>query len=418
MFIESISMKDFRCFEQAEATFVYPGKKGLPEGAMPNVTLVMGENGSGKTSTLKAVALAELAPIIFSMGYAPYSLVRRTPGNGQKRTSSIQVEGPIRPELRDKYHRLLQPECIPSLLQVQLRQEDLDTYRDIFVGQNLSSNEVFGAGYYKDESSDVFVLGYGATRRAEFLENLDSQRSRRRHPRYQRVAGLFEDYITLYPLAAWYPTLESKARQKEVRTLLNSLLPEGTEFAGTFQDAEAVFVHNGVNLPFGALSDGYRSYIGLVADMLYHLNHVCPKKSKLTDLTGVVLIDDIDVHLHPKWQREVVPKLAGTFPNLQFIITSHSPLVAGTLHAANIRVVEDNAISEYTERIDGLTSDQILTSSYFGLDSTRSPAAVAKLAGIAGRVADTQDPKVALEYIRELTGKPNGKSKPKKSAKS
>ena len=56
--------------------------------------------------------------------------------------------------------------------------------------------------------------------------------------------------------------LESKVRAKEVRTLLNSRLPEGMEFAGTFQDAEAVCAHNGVNPPFGALSDGYRSYIG------------------------------------------------------------------------------------------------------------------------------------------------------------
>jgi len=408
MYVEKLTMKDFRCFEQAEVSFVYPGKEGLPEEALNNVILLMGENGAGKTSVLKGVALAMLSPIIFSMGYAPYSLVRRTPGSSRKRNSAIKVAGPIRPELHDRYLRLRQPECIPSRLQVELRQEDAETYRDSFVSQEIGSNEALDTGYQKDDSTDVFLLGYGATRRAEYLENLDSQRSRRRHPRFQRVAGLFEDYITLYPLPAWYPTLESKPRQKEVHDLLNSLLPDGTEFTGEFKDADGLFKHNGVKLPFGAMSDGFRSSIGLVADMLYHLNYVCPKKSKLTELSGVVMIDDIDVHLHPKWQREVVPKLAGTFPKLQFIITSHSPLVAGTLHAANIRVVEDNQIHEYTERIHGLSADQILTSSYFGLDTSRSAGAVEKLNRIAERVADEGDPSAAIDFLNELAGTTNG----------
>lgn len=233
--------------------------------------------------------------------------------------------------------------------------------------------------------------------------------------RYQRVAGLFDDAVTLYPLSAWYPRSETEHRQKEVCELLNRLLPEGTEFTGEFKHADAIFKHNGVKLPFGALSDGFRSYIGLVADMLYHLNYVCPKKSKLTVLSGVVMIDDIDVHLHPKWQREVVPKLAGTFPKLQFIITSHSPLVAGTLHAANIRVIEDNQIHEYTERIHGLSADQILTSSYFGLDTSRSVAAVEKLNRIADRVADDGDPSAAIDFLNELAGSTNGH--PAKKAK-
>jgi predicted ATP-binding protein involved in virulence len=58
-------------------------------------------------------------------------------------------------------------------------------------------------------------------------------------------------------------------------------------------------------------------------------------------MTGVVLVDDIDLHLHPSWQRTVVSKLASTLPRLQFIVTSHSPLVAGNLYAENIRVVSN-----------------------------------------------------------------------------
>ena len=53
MYVESVTMTDFRCFEKAEGTFVYPGKEVLPEDALNNVTLLMGINGAGKTSTLR-----------------------------------------------------------------------------------------------------------------------------------------------------------------------------------------------------------------------------------------------------------------------------------------------------------------------------------------------------------------------------
>ena len=67
------------------------------------------------------------------------------------------------------------------------------------------------------------------------------------------------------------------------------------------ESREGLFDSDGVTLPFGALSDGFRSYIGLLADMLHNMHTVSPK-GKLADLAGVVMIDDIDVHLHPGWQ--------------------------------------------------------------------------------------------------------------------
>jgi len=71
MYVESVSMTDFRCFENASTTFVYPGTTALPEGALPNVTLLIGINGAGKTSLLKAISLGVLAPIVENLGYRP-----------------------------------------------------------------------------------------------------------------------------------------------------------------------------------------------------------------------------------------------------------------------------------------------------------------------------------------------------------
>lgn len=437
MYVEKLTMKDFRCFEQAEVTFVYPGKEGLPADALNNVTLLIGINGTGKTSVLKAVALAQLSPIIGSSGFFPRHLVRVSAEKSPVSIARVSTSFPVaerRDEATDEPSISFAVQSFPPYLnpgaEVNVgRVEDGEvignhswisseffSFSGMATGLDRPSMTDLSNPFYKERNHRFFLLGYGAMRRNESVEYMDSFRKGSRHVRFQRVAGLFLDDITLTPLSGWYSSIKVDSLQREVRELLNQLLPQGTEFTGEFKDADAIFNHNGVDLPFGALSDGFRSYIGLVADMLYHLNYVCPKKSKLTDLTGIVMIDDIDVHLHPKWQREVVPKLATTFPKLQFIITSHSPLVAGTLHAANIRVVEDNQIHEYTERIHGLNADQILTSSYFMLDSSRSPAAEATLNRIARRVADTHDPAPAIEFLKELAGQTNG-SPPKKGKK-
>ena len=374
----------------------------------------MGINGTGKTSVLKAIPLGVLSPIHAQLGYRPYCLVRRRQDEKPLNECdlSIQIRYP-----NQELHFQTDTKTGRELHTLFIRREGSEDVID----QSLHALHWETTRQQLNDQTDpaFFMIGYGATRRSDEMIMSYLQQASQRHPRYQRVAGLFVDSVTMYPLQAWYQSVESDSRQKQVRDLLNSLLPEGTTFTGQFKDADALFLHNGVKLPFGALSDGFRSYIGLVADMLYHMNYVCSKKSKLTSLSGVVMIDDIDVHLHPKWQREVVPKLAKTFPKLQFIITSHSPLVAGTLHAANIRVVEDNQIHEYTERIHGLNADQILTSSYFGLDSSRSPDAEMQLAHTAKRVADTHDPAPAIEFLKELTGGANGQTteKTKKSGK-
>jgi len=98
-----------------------------------------------------------------------------------------------------------------------------------------------------------------------------------------------------------------------------------------------------------------------------------PGRGELTGLPGVCIVDEIDLFLHPEWQRVVIKQVAEAFPKLQFLFSTHSPIVAGTLHPANIFVLDDNKVEQYRENIYGLTPNQILTSSYFGLDSTRAP---------------------------------------------
>ncbi len=77
MFFKSLKISEMRCFRHAEAEFQYPGRETSTPIKYPNINLLLGNNGMGKTATLKAAALAALSPIIDSAGYVPYSIVRK-----------------------------------------------------------------------------------------------------------------------------------------------------------------------------------------------------------------------------------------------------------------------------------------------------------------------------------------------------
>jgi predicted ATP-binding protein involved in virulence len=122
---------------------------------------------------------------------------------------------------------------------------------------------------------------------------------------------------------------------------------------------------------------------------------------------GIVLVDEIDLLLHPSWQRVVIPAVARTFPNIQFIFTTHSPIVTGTLEAENILVAREtdvNGISivrHVEAEVHGLNAEQVLLSSYFELSSTRSPDISAGIEELA-RLAIDGDEEARRRYLTAL----------------
>jgi hypothetical protein len=434
-------MENFRCFRRAGASFVHRGSSAaIPGGALKNVTLLVGINGTGKTSILRAIALGVLSPILGQSGYRPYYLVR-VPKAGARamRAGVVSVDGVLDKHEINTFGVGLpqQPNYFTNTLEI-VRRNDYDLLGvikleaksgDVTAGlgglvyfehapsfrienQRVDKrSDRFAFEYYKDFSPSFLVLGYAATRRVEepsrsAIGTADKARGRR----YLRVAGLFEEGVTLIPLASWLPQLRRTDRHKEITRLLNRTLPSGMRFTGRFhKDQQPLFAHQGVVLPFPALSDGYRAYIGLLGDILSHLSDCCPKGRPLTDLTGVVMVDDVDLHLHPQWQRVVVPRLARAFPNLQFILTTHSPLVVGTVHAENVRVIGNHQIHQFSERLHGLSVDQILSGPYFNYTKPRTDESEKELQALLEGPIDKGDAEPALEFLRELSGQKSTK---------
>jgi predicted ATP-binding protein involved in virulence len=131
------------------------------------------------------------------------------------------------------------------------------------------------------------------------------------------------------------------------------------------------------SVPLRQLGYGYRTMIAWVVDFASRMVERYPDSPDPLAEPAVVLVDEIDLHLHPKWQRELIGFLTERFPNTQFIVTAHSPLIVQSAPDANIallkRVGDHVVIENNPETIRGWRVDQILTSDLFGLETARPP---------------------------------------------
>jgi hypothetical protein len=207
-------------------------------------------------------------------------------------------------------------------------------------------------------------------------------RTKARFARAQRVASLFEDSFSLVPLTYWLSDLKktNSGRYTQVVHLIGRLLGPGHyRFTEKVEQGDYLFERGGLNIPFRAMSDGYRAFLGWIGDLLFHICYGCPSGKKLVESSGIVLVDEIDLHLHPKWQMKVIATVAKALPRMQFVFTSHSPLVAGSLEWMNIialKIKGKNATSarRLRQSIHGLDADQVLLTDFFELNTTRAKA--------------------------------------------
>lgn len=429
MHIQKLQIENLRSFKKAEIEFNLPDTRDMQ---FPNVNVLLGDNGLGKTSVLRAVALAVLGPLLSgSSGFVPEGLVRKRPPAPRKNLLDLNkyqtsVSASLLSTAEEKASRkstLSMADSFTMHTEVRLR----GLTEQLRWSMNPEGDQEIAESMQFDEQSPAFfIVGYGATRRVEASSRVDeSARIKSRLRRYQRVAGLFEDHLTLMPLSYWLPAFEdeNKGRYTQVIHLINDLLPTSCRIqetaSTTSRGREHLFEMNGIVLPFGALSDGFKAYIGWIGDMLFHVCQGVASGQKLKQTRGIVMVDEIDLHLHPEWQRTVVPVLANALPNIQFIFTTHSPLVVGSLTSQNLFVLalEDDAtvIKRLPEKVQGKSAEQILLSPYFGLESTRAASTAAQLNELA-RNAVTGNTDAALEYLAVMSKGLNLTTSSKKTA--
>lgn len=123
---------------------------------------------------------------------------------------------------------------------------------------------------------------------------------------------------------------------------------------------ELVYKDDKAEMPISKLSAGYQSLLWMIMDLAYRVCMLNPELDNREQITGIVLIDEIDLHLHPKWQWNVIEALRKTFENVQFIIATHSSIVISASKEANLVLLDNEQEVNYLPDCYGYEVEDVL----------------------------------------------------------
>jgi predicted ATP-binding protein involved in virulence len=198
--------------------------------------------------------------------------------------------------------------------------------------------------------------------------------------------SLFDDDASLINAEEWLLQLDYISAKdqkylkyrKQVEDIIIDLLPDVTkiDYRVDKNISNVIFETPSGWVGIHQLGLGYRTMLTWMVDFAAGLFDRFPESKNPLEEPAVLLLDEIDLHLHPKWQRTIIDYLTGKFPNTQFIVTAHSPLLVQSAEGANIVLLrrQDNEIIIDNDPVSvkNWRIDQILTSDLFGVESARS----------------------------------------------
>lgn len=343
MYVKSVTLKNLKNFSDLHFDFQRPA----PDGGYAGWTVFVGGNASGKSTLLKAIALALMGPdagrqllgstlgwihadenraeviteIVWSSADDNFKKGGKLPGEMFEAGIRFVVESKEAP--------------IPVVRAIEKRNQR---------GTRIQTAE---RGLWDANALGWFSMGYGPMRRLSGSSSETIGFSARGGV-VSRFVTLFREDAALSESEAWLKTNHSRlleSEKPELKQLLDGvsellsddLLPHGMKIKQITVDHVFIQDRRGLELPMRDISDGCRSIYAMVLDLVHGMFEIYgleglfgydSKKRPVVARPGVVLIDEIEAHLHPAWQRDIPEWLKLHFPNVQFLVTTHSPLVA------------------------------------------------------------------------------------------
>jgi predicted ATP-binding protein involved in virulence len=326
--LKNIEIENFKCFEKANFQLD------------PHFNVFIGNNASGKTSVLDGISVV-LGELLFGVGIKAIS----SSGQGTIEGSNIRsviIDG----QPKRQY---------PSILQTSLfTEQKMYQIRTSVLGNNQSVLKNYGSGIYalfgeklkqsQTNSGLVFpLIAYYGTGRLWGIDDKKVSFQKQEDGIQIAYNNCLTPNASGKAFQAWYKTLVAELLENPneldqsfrnaLDQAISKMIPEWGEMGYSFKQDDIIGKLNGELRFFRQLSDGYRNTLGMVADMIYRSIQLNPhlREKVLEETPGIVLIDELDLHLHPLWQRRIVSNLKEIFPRVQFITTTHSPFIIQSL---------------------------------------------------------------------------------------
>lgn len=328
-YIQRVEIESFKCIGRLSLDFM---KKGPIFSSAPN-TMLLGENACGKSSVLQAIALCLMDEKQFrALGISARSFIPRDAKAWQysaQQSSRVTV------------------------------------YFNTGEQRELSIDPLTGAAFHSDTDSSVLVMAYGAHRSF-------NKRHNRRRLKVANVRSLFDPTKMLPDPTEWLEDLPDREFFSVARAMREILALHIDDEVIRDEHGMILISAHGREAPLNYLSDGYKALFLMVINIMRELIYTF---GNLEDAPGIVLIDEIELHMHPRWKMKVMAALRGGMPRVQFITSTHDPLCLRGMYDGEVHVLfrdEDLQIKqlENLPNVRGLRSEQLLTSDYFGLAST------------------------------------------------
>jgi uncharacterized protein (TIGR02646 family) len=377
--IEQIVIKNIKAIKSLELDFT--SKNGRTPWLM-----LLGENGTGKSTVLQAVALTLLGAQSFvrltkTQRVRPVDFIRFRCKQGSISVKLSGFPGPHKLVFHDGRVNFTSPTG--------------DKTSVTFRGKDV---EVLGSGW----DPQTLLLGYGATKLLPKPSGTSKDSTARKG--FSRVDNLFDPFMPLIDAEKWLIGLDS-IRFDETALILKDLIALGPSAMLTQESGRIMVVDHHAQVPLRQLSDGYLSMVAMTVDILEVAMRLWPN---LQEAEGIVLLDELGAHLHPTWKMRVVESLRRALPAMQILATTHDPLCLRGLGDGEVTVMRRGANLEVTALTDlpspaDFRVDQLLTSDFFGLNSTIDPDVEAIFDEYYALMALRDRTEVQTRRLNELT---------------
>ena len=407
MFLESLVLRNFRGFSELKIEFT------------DRVTVIVGDNGAGKSTVLEAATIAAGTLTSAMDGLTNYGIKKSDAhykyydlGNNVDAQPQFPIEIIAKGSIEGKsvawtrnlnssnsrggFSAAKELTVIANQYQERMRNGDKELVLPII--------SYYGTGrlwaQHREKKKDTFEKN---TRSNGYIDSLDGAANDKLMMNWFRKMTL-QEFQRNQSIPVF--TIVKKAMQ-QVFSDITGFSDVNVQYNPDTDDIDILYYDSNnehIRIPMSKLSDGYKCTISLIADIAYRMALLNPQllDNVLIETDGIVLIDEIDLHLHPMWQKRILKDLMDVFPKVQFVVSTHAPEVINSVKSNSVVILKSNMALSTADETYGKDANTILREV---MEVSSRPDDVRKLFDQFYEYLDKENWKQAESILEQLESK-------------